>query len=795
MALNIKEEFNRQAPATMKAIKSPNKPHELVIVINPLDTGLFPQNPDTILQAKGILAYHEMEEQNPTVARCVNARKNAILGMDISFEAAVADDPKEIQKALDIALMFEAMEGTLIDLTKSLLNAMIDGFGIYEPVWRSEKYQEGDLKGKLGFWKIKQKPSPLINFKQDEYRNVTKVCASQVLGNNYLNAGIQAEYDPWFFWHLVWDKREENPYGRSILRPLYFYHYIAKEGIKQASTMLDRFGSPVKLAVLDQEKFTRYMRSMYPDLEDDAEGFRDVVAKQISRIQADLEKMSKTNLIINYDFITTTILESTKVSDTLFKDQQSLVKALITETILGATLNTSAPEDAASGNRALGEVHERATDAITQADVFWIEAAFNDNLQSPIKLFCDINYSDNSAGYPKLRLNAPWKESIRDAIYRMDTGIKYGISIPKGYAQDVLNIPAMEEGDEALVPLTGTGQAALSKGENSGAASAGIDRVESRAKAPKYDPIPQREAYLDKMMEEMLPVYVENMIALKNKIIKEVGPSVDEGDVKVLTKIETDMTGTQNKPGWLTQMFWRLLLISDLNGRLYPQEWLDKISPERKANADKREAFPTALSENDDVYKFFKDLTPLTKSQFKALEQAYRFQSIAFAGIEEAAVSKDVQLILLDCLQNGKGLDYFNEQLAEKFVKYTSVAYGDASLVGEDILPSHAETIFRTNMMKAYSAGEQVIHEQAEDDGTIIAYTYRVVIDSRERSSHRALDGKSLAAGDPLIKRPPLGFNCRCHLEPRLKGEDIQLTDRGLMARLLSKVGFDVEGG
>ena len=403
-----------------------------------------------------------------------------------------------------------------------------------------------------------------------------------------------------------------------------------------------------------------------------------------------------------------------------------------------------------------------------------------------------VNYFDNSNGYPKLRLKSPWQEAVSESVYRVTSALDMGIPVAQGYAQKLLSIPSLLDGEEAIGSQVEPTQ---DQGALTGSASVNSRGVSTRAEKPKYDPIKQREPYLDKMIEEITPQYVDQMVNLKKLIKTQVGSSIDEGDMKVLTKIGLDMTGTQNKPGWLTSMFWNLLLISDLNGRLYPQKWLDDAIPTRSAILDTREAFPTSLSKHDELYTFFKGLTPITKKEFLALEAQYRFQAITYAGIEEAAVVKDVQLILLDALQNGKGLDYFNEQLAQGFIKYTGTAYGDASLVGESLTPSHIETIFRTNMMKAYSGGEQIIHDQAEADGSIVAYMYHVTDDGRERKSHLALDGKTLAADDPLLKRPPLSFNCRCYIEPILKGEAVELTDRGEMARLLSKVGFDVQGG
>lgn len=72
------------------------------------------------------------------------------------------------------------------------------------------------------------------------------------------------------------------------------------------------------------------------------------------------------------------------------------------------------------------------------------------------------------------------------------------------------------------------------------------------------------------------------------------------------------------------------------------------------------------------------------------------------------------------------------------------------------------DTIFRTNLLTAYSAAHwQVIEEQAQ----IAPYLmYDAIEDERTRQSHRALDGTVLPVTHPWWQShmPPLGFNCRC---------------------------------
>jgi SPP1 gp7 family putative phage head morphogenesis protein len=72
------------------------------------------------------------------------------------------------------------------------------------------------------------------------------------------------------------------------------------------------------------------------------------------------------------------------------------------------------------------------------------------------------------------------------------------------------------------------------------------------------------------------------------------------------------------------------------------------------------------------------------------------------------------------------------------------------------------ETIFRTNVLTAYSVGRYEQMQQRKD--ALPYWQYDAVGDSRTRPTHRALDGKVFRADDPIWDTwyPPNGFNCRC---------------------------------
>lgn len=91
--------------------------------------------------------------------------------------------------------------------------------------------------------------------------------------------------------------------------------------------------------------------------------------------------------------------------------------------------------------------------------------------------------------------------------------------------------------------------------------------------------------------------------------------------------------------------------------------------------------------------------------------------------------------------------------------------------------PRRLQTIFRTNMMTSYSAGEwQNIVDSADDAPYLM---YDAVDDNRTRPQHHAWDGTVLRWDDPWWQthRPPNGYNCRCSVI-QLGADDLSLVGK-----------------
>jgi len=80
---------------------------------------------------------------------------------------------------------------------------------------------------------------------------------------------------------------------------------------------------------------------------------------------------------------------------------------------------------------------------------------------------------------------------------------------------------------------------------------------------------------------------------------------------------------------------------------------------------------------------------------------------------------------------------------------------------------AYADTVYRTNVATAYSEGRL---QQAEDKDVaevIVGFRFEGVNDAFTRENHRAGFGSVAATDDPVwkLRKPPLGYNCRCALE------------------------------
>lgn len=95
---------------------------------------------------------------------------------------------------------------------------------------------------------------------------------------------------------------------------------------------------------------------------------------------------------------------------------------------------------------------------------------------------------------------------------------------------------------------------------------------------------------------------------------------------------------------------------------------------------------------------------------------------------------------------------------------------------------SYAETIYRTNLAGAYTAGRFRQMQDPDVRAVAPAFEYMAIGDHSTRKNHAAADGLLADVSDGVWDRvsPPMGYNCRCDL--RIV-DRFELEDRGLLLK------------
>lgn len=146
------------------------------------------------------------------------------------------------------------------------------------------------------------------------------------------------------------------------------------------------------------------------------------------------------------------------------------------------------------------------------------------------------------------------------------------------------------------------------------------------------------------------------------------------------------------------------------------------------------------------MIRFLREKTVLDANEFYALEERARQRAFTVAGVADLDIVTDVWEAIDSAVANGETLEDFRERVSEKLAD----EWG-----GED--PSRVETIFRTNVQGAYSAGRSAQNARVRE--THPYERYSVVDDDRTSDICEALKDVVVPAGTGPV--PPLHFNCR----------------------------------
>ncbi|MFC3716813.1 phage minor head protein [Luteimonas soli] len=171
----------------------------------------------------------------------------------------------------------------------------------------------------------------------------------------------------------------------------------------------------------------------------------------------------------------------------------------------------------------------------------------------------------------------------------------------------------------------------------------------------------------------------------------------------------------------------------------------------------------------EEAVAFFRDKGLLASFAWQDVWQQEHEIAFTVAKMVDLDLLSDVRDAVDQAMAEGLTLQQFKAQITPRLVSagwWGVREQADPETGAKQLVqlgsPRRLETIFRTNMMTAYAAGEwQQIQDAAEDAPYLM---YDAVDDNRTREQHRAWDGTVLRWDDPWWQthRPPNGWNCRC---------------------------------
>lgn len=186
-----------------------------------------------------------------------------------------------------------------------------------------------------------------------------------------------------------------------------------------------------------------------------------------------------------------------------------------------------------------------------------------------------------------------------------------------------------------------------------------------------------------------------------------------------------------------------------------------------------------------EAIEFFRTKVPLTSKTIERLVRMARERGQAVGEQLVTTLRDRMDTVLVEAMREGKGLRWFQNNLQEILAR---AGVGKAN-------PFHVETIFRTNLTTAYTAGRI---RQVEDDPAVAEvfqwWQFDATIDGATTEVCRAMHGKVYRRDSAVWNAytPPLHYNCRSDLIPASR-EDLdaeQLTVSRAAPEEQPDVGF-----
>jgi SPP1 gp7 family putative phage head morphogenesis protein len=629
-----------------------------------------PYNPDALFKKSGDYSIYEDMLSDDQVSVCMQLKKDLVIGS--GWDIIPGDEgQEEIVEDIKIALK-EDPSVSFDDSLEEILSAYEFGFSLTEKIFK----HRGDGSLTLAALKTRHPSTWLIH--TDKKGNISRY-------QQYADTDLTVE--PKSLIHYVNNRKFQNPYGKSDLRPAYAAWFTKRQIIKYFAIFLEKAASPTPIAKYDKNAPPAAITDIFNALK----AFQ-----------------TKTALAIPKD-IEVEFLEASNKGE-VYERAINIFNTFIGRSMFIPDLLGFSGGQTSGGSLALGKEQMQFFIKHIQRRRKVLEDMVNNEIIWSI-VFYNWGFVDN---YPRFKLQPVnemdavefakiWLEAVKGRVYKpSDAEINYFRSLLKFPEGDV------DEFEQAANPLMAQGNPAAPEKEKE---EKETEEPEEEKKTFALGPVPPGEYHKKcdfKMIKRQLESYDEALLRDAEPVINEIFEDlydqiqrkriIQTGNAEKIDSIKLKKLGT------LKQLLKKSMrdVFSD-GGRVASSELLRGT---------------------------FAKTTVLPTDEFLEVLETELFQ---FIGDWEYTVTKKARTEIIAAIKDGNPL---------------SSVINIMDLDGKKLSMVQLERYARTKHTEVFNKGRL---DFFEDSGVVSAYQYSAILDAVTSEICAGLDGKIFKAGDQPI--------------------------------------------
>ncbi len=676
---------------------------------------LRPYNPDDLFRKTGNYDIYEDMVRDDQVSVCLTLKNDLVIGSGWDI-VSDQDDQEEITEDIQLALS-EDTDVPFDDMLEELLTAYWAGFSLSEKIFKVRP--DGSLT--LRVLKTRHPATWLIH--TDKHGNVEE----------YEQRGTREDLkiDGKSLIHYVVNRRFQNPYGTSDLRPAYAAWFTKRQIIRFYAMFLEKAAGPMPVA--------RYDKNAPP------EAVRDI-HNAIKSFQ------SKTALTIPKE-IEIEFLEA-KSNGEVYNIAINLFNMFIGRSLFVPDLIGFHGDKTAGGSFALGKEQLNIFMKHIQRRRRSLEEIINKEIIWPI-VFYNYGFVDN---YPKFKLRPINDEDARAAAETWIKAMSSKIYVPSdeevNHFRGIIKFPEgeVERGpDPTATPLPGQPPQPGMPGQDPKDPNAKPGQAGDKTAVPGDDPNndlqdPKAKQFAlgkappgDYCKKCDFKAMKRQLVAYDDSISRDIKPIVKLAIADMLDQMKQKKilhTGDISKMDSV-----KLKKLRDI--KLLLNKSMKDVWVEGK-NTAKSELFKGNYATKP----------VLPDQQFMDMVDQETYQ---FIGDWEYNVLKNARIEMIAAIKDGRPI---------------SSVIANQDQMAEDAEVS-IERYARTKHTEVFNKGRVSFFQES---GVVAAYQYSAIMDDVTSDICAELDGKIFAEGDQPI--PPMHFNCRSTLVPITKYEDFKVSEK-----------------